>query len=134
MSQKRLFRLLHRSNQRRMNDSEGLQSAVRSTSIISVAIMVSRILGLVREQVVAYFFGATVVTDAIYAAFRIHNLMRDLFGEGVLSKAFLTTFKMTEIEDGEDSAWQLSNRIFNGTAQDIILKTLIGILVSFDVM
>ena len=99
-----------------MNDSEGLQSAVRSTSIISVAIMVSRILGLVREQVIAYFFGATVVTDAFYAAFRIPNLMRDLFGEGVLSKAFLTTFKMTEIEDGEDSAWQLSNRIFNGTA------------------
>ena len=113
-----------------MNDSEGLQSAVRSTSIISVAIMVSRILGLVREQVVAYFFGATVVADAFYAAFRIPNLMRDLFGEGVLSKAFITTFKMTEIEDGEDSAWQLSNRIFNGTALVLFLLTLIGILVS----
>jgi len=99
-----------------MNDSDGLQNVVRSTGIISVAIMVSRVLGLVREQVVAYFFGSTVVTDAFYAAFRIPNLMRDLFGEGGLSKAFITTFKMTEIEDGEDSAWQLSNRIFNGTA------------------
>ena len=108
-----------------MNDSEGLQSAVRSTSIISVAIMVSRILGLVREQVVAYFFGATVVTDAFYAAFRIPNLMRDLFGEGVLSKAFITTFKMTEIEDGEDSAWQLSYRFFNGTALFLFLLSLL---------
>jgi putative peptidoglycan lipid II flippase len=52
-----------------MNDSDGLQNVVRSTGIISVAIMVSRVLGLVREQVVAYFFGSTVVTDAFYAAF-----------------------------------------------------------------
>jgi putative peptidoglycan lipid II flippase len=65
-----------------MNDSDGLQNVVRSTGIISVAIMVSRVLGLVREQVVAYFFGSTVVTDAFYAAFRIPNLVRDLFGGG----------------------------------------------------
>ena len=113
-----------------MNDSDGLQNVVRSTGIISVAIMVSRVLGLVREQVVAYFFGSTVVTDAFYAAFRIPNLMRDLFGEGGLSKAFITTFKMTEIEDGEDSAWQLSNRIFNGTAVVLFILTLIGILIA----
>ena len=113
-----------------MNDSEDLQNVVRSAGIISVAIMISRVLGLVREQVVAYFFGATVVTDAFYAAFRIPNLMRDLFGEGVLSKAFIATFKITEIEDSEESAWQLSNRIFNGVAVILVFLTLIGILIA----
>ncbi|HIA66526.1 TPA: murein biosynthesis integral membrane protein MurJ [Candidatus Poribacteria bacterium] len=113
-----------------MNDSEDLQDVMRSVGIVSIAIMVSRVLGLVREQVVAYFFGSTAVTDAFYAAFRIPNLMRDLFGEGVLSKAFITTFKITEAEDGEESAWHLSNRIFNSVAVVLVILTMIGILIA----
>ena len=100
----------------------------RSAGIVSIAVMASRLLGLVREQVIAYFFVSTISADAFYAAFRIPNLMRDLFGEGVLSKAFVTTFTATEVEDGQDAAWRLASRIFNITALVLIGLTLICVL------
>jgi len=59
---------------------------------MSGAVFLSRILGLVREQVFAFFFGAGMATDAYLVAFRIPNLLRDLFAEGALSSAFVTVF------------------------------------------
>lgn len=64
----------------------------KSTGIVSSATFLSRILGLVREQVFAYLFGAGFTTDAFIAAFRIPNLLRDLFAEGALSSAFISGF------------------------------------------
>ena len=61
--------------------SEDQQRITRSAGIVSIAVMASRLLGLVREKVIAYYFAAGVGGDAFYAAFRIPNLMRDL-GEG----------------------------------------------------
>ncbi len=104
------------------------RGVTRSAGVVSIAVMGSRLLGLVREQVIAYFFVAGVSADAFYAAFRIPNLMRDLFGEGALSKAFVTTFTATEIEEGEEAAWRLANRVFNVTALVLTAFTLIGIL------
>ena len=78
--------------------SEDQQRITRSAGIVSIAVMASRLLGLVREKVIAYYFAAGVGGDAFYAAFRIPNLMRDLFGEGALSKAFVTTFTATELK------------------------------------
>ena len=100
----------------------------RSAGIVSIAVMASRLLGLVREQVIAYFFVSGITADAFYAAFRIPNLMRDLFGEGVLSKAFVTTFTATEVEDGQDAAWRLASRIFNITAIVLIGLTVVCVL------
>src|SRR4029079_16366173 len=69
-------------------------SVARSAGIISLAVMASRILGLVREMVFAYFFGASrsFANDAYVIAFRIPNLLRDLFAEGALPSAFVTVF------------------------------------------
>lgn len=108
--------------------SEDQQQVTRSAGIVSIAVMASRLLGLVREKVIAYYFAAGVGGDAFYAAFRIPNLMRDLFGEGALSKAFVTTFTATELEDGEEAAWRLASRVFNATFLLLTLITLIGIL------
>ena len=77
---------------------------VRSASLISLATMASRILGLVREQVVAFLFGAGVATDAFNVAFRIPNLLRDLFAEGAMSAAFIPTFTETMTRRGESEA------------------------------
>ena len=107
--------------------SEDQQQVTRSAGIVSIAVMASRLLGLVREKVIAYYFAAGVGGDAFYAAFRIPNLMRDLFGEGALSKAFVTTFTATELEDGEEAAWRLASRIFNASFLLLTLITLIGI-------
>ena len=108
--------------------SESQQRVTRSAGIVSIAVMVSRLLGLVREKVIAYYFAASVGGDAFYAAFRIPNLMRDLFGEGVLSKAFVTTFTATELEEGEEAAWRLTSRVFNASFLLLTLITLVGIV------
>ena len=107
--------------------SEDQQRVTRSAGIVSIAVMASRLLGLVREKVIAYYFAAGVGGDAFYAAFRIPNLMRDLFGEGALSKAFVTTFTATDLEDGEEAAWRLASRVFNATFLLLTLITAIGI-------
>ncbi len=102
------------------------QGVTRAAGIVSVAVMGSRILGLAREAVIAYYFRSNLSGDAFYLAFRIPNFLRDLFGEGILSKAFITTFLATETEDGEQAAWNLANRIFNLTFLILMGITVLG--------
>jgi putative peptidoglycan lipid II flippase len=63
----------------------------KSAAVVGFAVLGSRILGLIREQVLAALFGAKLL-DPFLVAFRIPNLLRDLFAEGALSTAFTTTF------------------------------------------
>jgi len=65
---------------------------VRSAGIVSIAVLMSRVTGLVRESVMARLFGAGLIYDAFMLGFRIPNLTRDLFAEGALSSAFVPTF------------------------------------------
>ena len=69
---------------------------------MAVATFSSRILGLVREQVIAAMFGASGLTDAFFVAYRIPNLLRDLFAEGAFSSAFVPVF--TEIRHRDPQA------------------------------
>ena len=64
-----------------------MRNLARSAGLISVATMLSRVLGLVREQLFAALMGATALADAFVVAFRIPNLLRDLFAEGALTEA-----------------------------------------------
>ena len=104
------------------------QNVTRAAGIVSIAVMVSRILGLARETAIGYYFASKVSADAFYLAFRIPNFLRDMFGEGILSKAFITTFLATEAEDGEAAAWDLASRIFNLTFLVLIGITALGII------
>lgn len=70
---------------------------------MAVATFFSRVLGLIREQVMAAYFGASGVTDAFLVAYRIPNLLRDLFAEGAFSSAFVPTFVETNQESKEKS-------------------------------
>ncbi|MFQ5627962.1 MAG: murein biosynthesis integral membrane protein MurJ [bacterium] len=106
------------------------KSFTRSAGIVSIGVMGSRVLGLVREKVIAYYFASGIGGDAIYAAFRIPNLLRDLFAEGAMSKAFITTFTDTEMKDGPDAAWQLANRTLNVLGLVLAIITCIGILIA----
>ena len=83
---------------------------------MSLATSMSRVLGLVREQVIAFYFGAGIVTDAFYVAFRIPNLLRDLFAEGALSSAFVPTFTAARERQGPAAAWALANRVLTSLA------------------
>lgn len=103
------------------------QSVTRAAGVVSIAVMGSRILGLAREAAIAYYFRSNLSGDAFYLAFRIPNFLRDLFGEGILSKAFITTFLATETEDGEQAAWNLANRVFNLTFLVLMSIAVLGI-------
>lgn len=93
--------------------------------------MISRVLGLVREQVFAYFFGASksIAGDAFSVAFRIPNLLRDLFAEGALSSAFVTVFSDYLATKGDKEAFQLSSRIT--TALILVLGVLVVLGIIF---
>lgn len=78
-------------------------SVIRSTIKMAIATFFSRILGLIREQVMAAYFGASGVTDAFLVAYRIPNLLRDLFAEGAFSSAFVPTFVETNQQSKEKS-------------------------------
>jgi putative peptidoglycan lipid II flippase len=83
----------------------------RNAGIVSLAVMASRVLGLVRDQMFAGLFGAGLQYDAFLTAFRVPNLLRDLLAEGALSSAFVTTFTQTLQQKGKDEAIRLSNRV-----------------------
>jgi putative peptidoglycan lipid II flippase len=96
--------------------------------------MTSRILGVVREQVVAALFGAGNATDAFNVAFRIPNLVRDLFAEGAMSAAFVPAFTRQLTASGAEAAWRLGNLVLNALLVVTGIVVLIGILLADDVV
>lgn len=85
----------------------------KHTLIATAAIFSSRILGLVREKVFAYFFGASLVMDAFIVAFRVPNMLRDLLAEGALSQSFTTIFAQILGKGDRQKAFTLSNKILS---------------------
>ena len=83
----------------------------RGAGVVGGATMVSRVLGLVREQVMATLFGAGLATDAFNVAFRIPNLLRDLFAEGAMSSAFVPTFTAERAGHGDAAALDFARRL-----------------------
>ena len=86
---------------------------LHSAGVVSAAVFLSRITGLVRETVMAGLFGAGqgMVYDAFLTGFRVPNLLRDLFGEGALSSAFVPTFSQYLATKGRREAAGLSNLV-----------------------
>jgi len=85
----------------------------RSAGVFGLATFASRILGLVRDQVLSYYFGAETTADAFRVAGRIPNLVRDLFAEGAMSAAFVPTFTRQLTLHGRDRAWTLASSVIN---------------------
>lgn len=105
-------------------------NVAKSAGIVSIAVMFSRVLGLVREQVFANYFGAGFLNDAYQVAFRIPNVLRDLFAEGALSAAFVKVFTDYQINKSEQEAWRLASLVMNALAVILSIITIIGIIFS----
>lgn len=101
-----------------------------ATGIIAGGTFLSRILGLVREQVFAYFFGAGAATDAFQIAFRIPNLLRDLFAEGAMSSALVPTYTKTRKEKGDAVAWKLVSNVVCTLGIVLLAVSILGIFLS----
>src|SRR5687767_13361057 len=102
-------------------------SVARSAGVVSIAVMFSRVLGLIRETIFARFFGAGFLYDAFVVAFKVPNILRDLFAEGALSAAFVKVFTDYQIKKNEIEAWRLAGLIFNVLAVVMSVITVIGI-------
>ena len=111
-----------------MADAADRQMSTRATGVVGIAILSSRVLGLIRETVFAGLFGAGKNLDAFLMAFRLPNLLRDLFAEGALSTAFITTFSKKIAIEGDQSAWRLANKVATLTAVFMSAVTVLGIV------
>jgi putative peptidoglycan lipid II flippase len=102
----------------------------KAAGIIGLAVMCSRLLGLARELIFAALFGGGRALDAFTVAFRIPNLLRDLFAEGALSTAFVTTFSKTIARGGDEAAWRLANKVATMTALVLGALCVLGMVFS----
>ena len=107
-----------------------MSQLLKSSGAMGVATLISRLLGLVREQVYAYFMGTTAVAGAFKLAFQIPNLFRRLLGEGVLTAAFVPLFKETEKQEGESAMWHSANAVLSGlvmATSAIVVVVMLGV-------
>src|SRR6184192_1720147 len=111
-----------------MTAAEDRRGSTRAAGVVGMAILSSRVLGLIRETIFAGLFGAGKNLDAFLMAFRLPNLLRDLFAEGALSTAFITTFSKKIAVEGDESAWRLANKVATLTAVFMSVVTLLGIV------
>jgi putative peptidoglycan lipid II flippase len=103
---------------------------MRSAGLIGAATLASRLLGVAREIVLARMFGASSgpAMDAFNVAFRIPNLVRDLFAEGAMTAAFVPTFTRTLAARGRESAWRLGNLVLNALLLATGVLVVLGIV------
>ena len=106
------------------------QAFFGSAFLVGAGTFLSRILGLVREQVFAYFFGAGMATDAFQIAFRIPNLLRDLFAEGAMSSSLVPVYLKLRHDKGDQEAWKLVSNVVSTLGLVLSSLTLVGILFS----
>lgn len=103
-----------------------MSKLARSAGLIGAATMTSRVLAVARETVIAYLFGAGNAMDAYNVAFRVPNLLRDLFAEGAISAAFIPTFTRCLSGRGRDAAWRLGNLVLNALAVITLACVVLG--------
>jgi putative peptidoglycan lipid II flippase len=99
----------------------------KSAGLIGLATLGSRILGLVRDQAQAFFFGTNWQADAFVVATRIPGLLRELFAEGAMSAAFVPTLTRTLTKEGKDAAWRLGSQVVNGLLVVTGILVLLGV-------
>ncbi|THJ18469.1 MAG: murein biosynthesis integral membrane protein MurJ [Nitrospira sp. CG24B] len=104
------------------------QSVVKAAGMIGVATFSSRVLGFVRDMVLAKLFGATPAADAFFVAYRIPNLLRELFAEGSMSAAFIPVFTEYHTLKSKQDAWELASAVFTTLLTIVTGITILGIL------
>lgn len=104
----------------------------KTMGLVSLAVMSSRVLGLIREMVLNGLFGGTrrALGDALTTAFALPNMLRDLFAEGALSTAFVTVFSQTMKTEGDAAAWKLARKVMTLALVFMSALSVIGVLLA----
>ncbi len=106
------------------------KKVTKAAGIVGLATLLSRILGFIRDMVIARYFGAGFSTDAFFVAFRIPNLLRRLFAEGSLSIAFIPVFTEHLKKNGKDEAFQMARSALRLLAVLLVVVIIVGILLA----
>jgi putative peptidoglycan lipid II flippase len=101
-----------------------------AAGVVGVATLASRILGFVRDMAIAWLFGAGLLADAFFVAFRIPSTLRELLGEGALSAAFVPAFTRTATREGRQAAWDLASAVMGTLVVVLAAVTLLGVLLA----
>jgi putative peptidoglycan lipid II flippase len=109
-------------------ENQSQKDVIKNASIVGAGTLVSRVAGLVRDQVTAYCFGAGPVADAFFVAFRIPNLLRRILAEGALTPAFVTVFTGRLLNLGKDSARTLFKGVWSLMTLVLGAITVLGIV------
>jgi putative peptidoglycan lipid II flippase len=107
---------------------DDIHSVVKSAGVIGIATFSSRILGFIRDMVLARLFGATPAADAFFIAFRIPSLLRELFAEGSMSSAFIPVFTEYRTTRGKQDAWELASAVFTTLLTIVTFVTIVGMV------
>ncbi|MBW2216053.1 MAG: murein biosynthesis integral membrane protein MurJ [Deltaproteobacteria bacterium] len=102
----------------------------RAAGVVSFFTFLSRILGLVRDMVIAAFFGTGMVADAFVVAFRIPNLLRRLFAEGSLTIAFIPVFTEYLTSKSKEDALEMARVVLTILSLILAIVTLLGVIFS----
>src|SRR5690349_21158232 len=102
-------------------------STGRSAFFVGAGILISRIVGLIRQRIFAHYFGSSAEGDAFSAAFRIPNFLQNVFGEGALSASFIPVYAKLLAQDDEKEAARVANAIFSILALVTALIVLAGV-------
>ncbi len=100
----------------------------RSAALVAAGILLSRMFGLVRQRVFAHFFGESEAADAFNAAFRIPNLLQNLFGEGVLSASFIPVYAALLARGDEDEAKRTAGAVLALLSLATAALVVVGVL------
>ena len=103
-------------------------STSRSAVFVGAGILISRIVGLIRQRIFAHYFGSSGEGDAFSAAFRIPNFLQNVFGEGALSASFIPVYAKLLAQKDEEQAGRVANAIFCILALVTSIIVLIGVL------
>jgi putative peptidoglycan lipid II flippase len=101
-----------------------------AAGVVGVATLLSRVLGFVRDMAFAWLFGAGMMADAFFVAFRIPSTLRELLGEGALSAAFVPVFTRTATREGRQAAWDLASVVMGTLVVVLAGVTLLGVVFS----
>lgn len=103
-------------------------SSSRSAFLVGAGILISRVLGLIRQRVFAHYFGNSAAADAFYAAFRIPNFLQNVFGEGALSASFIPVYAKLLAKGDEEEASHVANAILGILSLITSAVVLLGVL------
>lgn len=109
-------------------DSES--STGKNAFLVGAGILLSRIVGLIRQRVFAYYFGASDAKDVFDAAFRIPNFLQNVFGEGALSASFIPVYAKLLARDERDESGHVASAVLSLLALITSLFVLIGVLLT----